>query len=307
MTAIECSERSKNLDCACLDNDRILAFGKKYGILSDVVEKEVIKALEEIKKDKDYISLCSKLLYHIKNNIPLTSLEPNYEDGLKAQYAIFFPVWYMAENSAEDMKKRGISHSIISKSFKGICDSVVDNKILCGRMGTSEYFFWLRHYALGDLFMINDFQYEIKKHDGKATIAIHIPEGTKLDVSQNLLSFKEALDFFETYYPELEISGFSCESWLLSKEIEEVMGRKTNISRFGDMFERYDINDIDGDSAYRFVYKTTPPYPSIDELPENTTLQKRLKEYMRSGKKLYAYGGFISKAKLFDMLSKEIP
>lgn len=306
MSILKYYSNSDSIDCNCLDKDRILAFGKKYDILTDVVEKEVIKALEEIKTDRDYILLCNKLLYHMKNNMPLTSLIPNFKDGLKAEYAIFFPVWYMAENAAEDMKKRGISHSIITKSFKGICDSIINNKILEGHMGTSAYFFWLRHYALGELFLINDFQYEIKNHDGKVSIAIHIPEGTKLDVYQNLLSFKEALDFFETYYPELEISGFLCESWLLNKEIEKIMGRKTNISRFGDMFERYDINDTEGDSVYRFVYKITPPYPSVDELPENTSLQKRLKEYMKNGKKLYAYGGFISKAKLLDMLSKNI-
>lgn len=292
-------------DCDFLNKEKILAFGQKYDIFPDNVRKEVFEALEEIKKDEHYISLCRNLLYSMKNDIPLDSLVPDFEDGLKGEYAMFFPVWNMAEESAKDMEKRGISPDIISKSFKGICSCVANNKNLKGRMGTSAYFYWLPLHAHGNLFKIGDFQYEKTEHNGKHAIGIHIPSGTKLNVRQNLLSFKEILDFFKTHYPELEISGFCCKSWLLSKEIEEVMGKKTNISRFGDMFERFSINDTTGDSVYRFVYKMTPPYPPIDELPEDTTLQKRLKEYIKSGKMMYAYGGFISKERLFDMLNRE--
>ena len=40
----------------------------------------------------------------------------------------------------------------------------------------------------------------------------------------------------------------------------------------------------------------------IGELPDNAKFvftPQELKEYMKNGKKMYAYGGFISKAKLF--------
>ena len=287
------------------DKEKIIAFGQKYDIFPDDVKEEVLKALEEIKKDEFYSSLCEKLLDYMKKGAPIGSLAPDFKEGRKAEFALFFPVWYMAEESVKDLEKRGVSLDIIHKSFKSICGCIAANKNLKGRMGTSAYFSWLPLHARGELFRIGDFQYEKKVDNGKLTIEIHIPSGTKLDVRQNLLSFKEALDFFEKYYPELEFSQFLCKSWLLSKEIEEVMGKKTNISRFGDMFERFSINDTTGDSVYRFVYKMVPPYPPVDELPEDTTLQKKLKEYIKSGKMMYAYGGLISKERLYDMLKNE--
>ena len=86
-----------------------------------------------------------------------------------------------------------------------------------------------------------------------------------------------------------------CESWLLSNEIEEVMGSATNISRFGDMFEKYSIGDEKGDAVFRFVYNFASPYPPVEEVPENTSLQRKLKAYMLTGKRVYAMGGTISR------------
>ena len=292
-------------ECDLLNEDKITAFGEKYDILPEEVKEEVLKALSEIKKDKDYTLYCKLLLGYMKNNMSVKPLEPDFEDGIKAEFALFFPVWYMAEEAAADMERRGIPHNIIAKSFKGISGCVAGNKKFKGCMGTSAYFTWLTFFAGGKLFRLNDFQYEKREHNGRPAIGIHIPAGTKLNVYQNILSFREALDFFETYYPEIEISGFTCESWLLSREIEEVMGKKTNISRFGDMFDHYSINDTQGDAVYRFVYNLVAPYPPLEELPENTTLQRKLKEYMIKGKKAYALGGFISKEKLISMLNTE--
>ncbi len=61
------------------------------------------------------------------------------------------------------------------------------------------------------------------------------------------------------------------------------------------MFDRFDIGDMKGNAVFRFVYGFSEPYPSVEELPENTSLQRKMKEYMLAGKRVYAYGGFISR------------
>ena len=171
-------------------------------------------------------------------------------------------------------------------------------------MGTSAYFFWIHKHALGELFNIGAFQYEPVKRDGKNLINIHIPRGTKLNVQENLTSFKEAMDFYDKYYPEYKMEGLMCESWLLSNEIEEVMGGPTNISRFGNMFKKYNMGDEKGESVFRFVYDFAAPYPPIETLPENTTLQRKLKAYMLSGKRVYNMGGTISREELLAKLKE---
>lgn len=80
--------------------------------------------------------------------------------------------------------------------------------------------------------------------------------------------------------------------------IEEVMGGPTNISHFGDMFDRYNIGDTKGDDVFRFVYNFVDHYPPIEDVPEETTLQRKLKAYMIAGKRVYATGGTISREEI---------
>ena len=94
------------------------------------------------------------------------------------------------------------------------------------------------------------------------------------------------------------------ENFYLSNEVEEVMGGPTNITRFGNMFTKYSIGDKIGESVFRFVYNFAAPYPPVEELPENTTLQRKLKAYMLSGKRVYNMGGTISREELLTKLKE---
>ena len=303
----EFKEHLKNIEALEIDlfnEEKILAFAKKYDSMPKDVEDLVLKALKEIKNDEGYTKIAKAIFYCLKNNIDPAHFKPDFNEGIKAQFVMFFPVWYMLEEFAEDMKKRNVPTEIIKPSLTPVCGCIKRNKELAGEMGTSAYFFWIYKYAKGELFRINEFEYETSKKDGKDMVNIHIPAGTKLNVYENLKSFKGAIDFFDKYYPEFKPEGMMCESWLLSNEIEEVMGGATNISRFGDMFDKYSIGDERGDAVFRFVYNFGAPYPPIEDVPENTTLQRKLKAYMLSGKRVYAMGGTISKEKLLARLKE---
>ncbi len=297
----EFTEHLKNIEALnvdLFDKEKILAFGKNYNCMSEDVKEIVLKALEEIKNDEGYMMIAKAIFYCLKNNIEPNAFKPDFTEGIKAQFVMFFPVWYMLEEFALDMEKRAISREIIENSVAPVCGCIKRNEDLAGEMGTSAFFFWIHKYAKGELFRINDFEYETSKRDGKDIVNIHIPAGTKLNVYENLKSFKGAIDFFDRYYPEYKMTGVMCESWLLSDKIEEVMGGPTNISRFGDMFDRYDIGDTKGDAVLRFVYNFAAPYPPIEDVPEDTTLQRKLKAYMLSGKRVYALGGTISREEI---------
>ncbi len=292
----EFSEHLKNIenvDADLFNKEKILSFAKKYDSMPKKVEEKVLEALDEIKKDEGYTKIAKAIYYCLKNDIDPDFFKPDFKEGIKAQFAMFFPVWYILEDFAGDMEKRGIDKLIIKNSVAPVCNCIKRNESLAGEMGTSAYYFWIYKYAKGELFRINDFEYETSKKDGKDIINIHIPAGTKLNIYENLKSFMSAIEFFDKFFPEYKMTGVMCESWLLSKEIEEVMGGATNISRFGDMFDRYDIGDKTGDAVFRFVYNFTAPYPPIETLPEDTTLQRKLKEYMLAGKRVHAMGGTI--------------
>ncbi len=297
----EFKEHLKNIEALEVDlfnEEKILTFAKKYDSMPEDVKVHIFKSFDEIKKDEGYKMIAKAIFYCLKNDIDPGNFKPDFNDGIKAQFVMFFPVWYMLEDFAADMERRGIDFDIIKKSVAPVCGCIKRNKDLVGEMGTSAFFFWIYKYAKGELFRINEFEYERYKHEGKDIVNIHIPAGTKLSVYENLKSFKGALDFFDKYYPELKMTGVICESWLLSDKIEEVMGKATNISRFGDMFDRFSIGDERGDAVFRFVYDFAAPYPPVEDLPENTTLQRKLKTYMLSGKRVYALGGTISREEI---------
>ncbi len=282
------------------NKEKILAFSDAHDLLSEENKELIVKACDEIAGDADYRTLCHAMLYFMQNSLPIELLRPPKDGGLKAEFALFFPVWYMAEKFMEDAKKRGVSCEIIRNTLLAIDSCITRNAGFEGQRGTGAYHFWLPLYGQGKLFRMADFEFELRKYAGKDAIGVHIPKGTKLDVEKNLKSFKTALDFFRKHYAEYEITGFVCESWLLNPHIEEIMGRKTNISRFGDMFERFDIGDTDGTSVYRFVFGLTKPV-EVSQLCEDTSLQRNLKAYFKTGKRVTNYGGFLSAEKLNDM------
>ena len=297
-------EKIEALDINFFDKDKILSFAKKYDSMPDDVREKVLESLEQIKNDEGYSMIAKGIYYCLTNNMEPNVFKPDFADGPMAQFVMFFPVWYMLEEFACDMEKRGVDYEIIKKSVAPVCGCIKRNADMAGEMGTSAFFFWIYKYAKGELFRINEFEYETSKHNGLDFVNIHIPAKTKLDVYSNLKSFKGAMDFFAKYYPEFNMAGLMCESWLLSPHIEEVMGGSTNISRFGDMFDLYDIGDTKGDAVFRFVYGFAAPYPPIEDVPEDTTLQRKLKAYMLSGKRVYAMGGTISKEKLETKLKE---
>ena len=78
------------------------------------------------------------------------------------------------------------------------------------------------------------------------------------------------------------------------------MGRATNISRFGDMFKRYGTSDEDG--VYGNMFRMPKPQ-NLDELPEETSLQRNVKKYLKDGNSFDDYKGYISLEEFDKLLS----
>ena len=170
-----------------------------------------------------------------------------------------------------------------------------------GIPGTSFYHGWLSRYAMGKLFRIGQFQFEVCNYDGNDLISVHIPRGTVLDVRENLINFREALDFFKKYYSEYDFKAFWCSSWLINPHLEKIMGRATNITRFGDMFIRYKETQEEG--VYSNVYGMSKP-DNLDELPGETSLQRNIKNHLKDGNSFKDYRGYTDIERFYRLLSQ---
>lgn len=124
-------------------------------------------------------------------------------------------------------------------------------------------------------------------------IALHIPPSggafTPEAIDETLTL---AADFVKTYFPEWNSRGFTCDSWLLDPQLEELLGKESNIVKFGRRFSLVGT-ESPGKSPFYFVYMR-PNEEQVDPatLSENTRLERALKAHYQSGKAIYDTFGY---------------
>ena len=132
---------------------------------------------------------------------------------------------------------------------------------------------------------------EWKKVLGKGDVAVslHIPRG--VDVSRESVkeTVKQGMRIVRERYGE-HIKFAYCRSWLLSPNISQCLPSTSKIIEFENCFERYPIKST-GKELMSFLFgKSVENY---EELPENTSLQKKVKQIYLDGNFIYAGAGII--------------
>lgn len=126
-------------------------------------------------------------------------------------------------------------------------------------------------------------EWEIVYRFGDHGLSVHIPRNTDFSPETVSQSMKEALERVRKCYPEWEPKVFFCSSWLLSPVLQEVLGESAKISSFALRYMRYPRKSA-GNSPFSYVYPLG--IEKIEDLPEDTRLQRGLK-------KVYLEGGFV--------------
>lgn len=271
------------------DKDRICRLEDTYHIFGDCLDV-VLESADIIRKDDAYSRLCYIIISFLKQKGPLQELQLQDKGSLTSEFVGLFAILYFVEEFVEDCEKRGIPQEIMQKTLRGI-NCIRKNKELTGYPGIGMYLTWLAVYARREIYHINNFSFQFgRKYKDKDVVSVHIPKGTDLSTEKVIRDFAEAEVFFKTYFPEYRFSGFICYSWMMNPELEEIMGRKTKVSQFGDLFERYEI-ETTGTGVYRFVYNLPNPVPP-ETLCENTSMQRAIKSYLLKGNIFKEYGGF---------------
>ena len=126
---------------------------------------------------------------------------------------------------------------------------------------------------------------------GDMVLDVHIPAEQSLAPEICKASYERAKEVLIKAYPEHEFKGFICQSWMLEKRLEGLLGKSTNVTKFMDMYYGYPLLS-NGKAVYSFIFKVPAPLPT-EELPENTTLQRVVKQYMLDGNFFYEKGGFM--------------
>lgn len=211
---------------------------------------------------------------------------------------LFFLALYTAllEKSREIYSDYDIGENIFYDTAKLIFSYAEKNYKLTGNHGLRDYRRCAWYPALA-AFRIGSLEYQAatNPYGAKAglserdiIIKIHVPESADITKAARESSYMSAYRFFSERLG-MEKLSFTCESWLLSHEHNEIL-KGGNISSFASDFEIIEqYSDYDTGFLGHIFGNKDLSLPQ--KLPENNRLQKHYKNKLISGQPFYSATG----------------
>lgn len=139
---------------------------------------------------------------------------------------------------------------------------------------------WTPRQVSARLFRIGQMEYELTRLEGEPVVSLHIP--TDVDLRPEVLVPSMVSGMAELYrlFPDYEGKPVYCHSWLLSPQLKDFLPEDSNILHFQRMFD-LDPEGTPGTGVLLWVFKN-PKLPR-EEFPENTSLQRKLKQFLLDG------------------------
>lgn len=186
--------------------------------------------------------------------------------------------------------EKGISDEIYVATMKYFTRFINEHMVSFGTYRFTWYW-WVPRLISCNEFRIGELEYETVDNNGCKSISIHIPSDAVLNAVNLRKSYLDARKFFSEYYPEYKDVDMFCDSWLLSPALKKLLSEDSNIIRFQKSFTIENVV-YDNNSFMYWVYKRDDiPW---EKLPENTSLQRRMKEYILDGGKIgVAFGKLV--------------
>lgn len=149
---------------------------------------------------------------------------------------------------------------------------------------TGKLFFdrdwWTIRQAGCHLFRIGALEYEIKRSDPKITIALHIPSDADFSPESVDRSLERAKVCLAQYDPETQGADYVCRSWLLDRQLQGMLKEASNIVDFQKRFEILDAGTA-STGFLSWVFKRDAV--AYADLPEDTSLQRNMKQHLLAG------------------------
>ena len=192
--------------------------------------------------------------------------------------------------------EKGISEKIYHDSMLDLRYKLEECKLVKNIIGSFVArwfpgFFDMTRFALGRLqFEMSTYQGKDYEKNGKKVvkgdrvISVHIPRSnTPITKEATDDAYAQAADFFIHEVTNKQVV-FICHSWLLFSDTLEVFPKHTNTYRF---IHEYDVvwNSYDKEGEYNDAWRLFDmDYTgNIEDYPENTSMRRVYKQYLRDG------------------------
>jgi len=204
---------------------------------------------------------------------------------------------HAACNTYEKYKDMGISEDIFIETMKFFSRFLYCYKKIYGEYKYVWGWWAVRQISMQE-FRIGDLEYEMTIQDDKKLISIHIPSDAHMATSNLRKSYLDARNFFEKYYPDFAKADMICGSWLLAPALKKLLPDNSRIIQFQNSFVlTSQENDSPGFLDWIYGRRDIP----FENLPEETSLQRKLKHYLLNGGKVeWANGTLIPNPFLHD-------
>lgn len=177
-------------------------------------------------------------------------------------------------------QSKGIPKDIYIDTMKCFVRFLEECKRKNGRMFFDRGWWTYRQISMS-LFRIGDLEYEFEEYRGEKVIAVHIPSNAEFSREAVGSSLEAAGSFFGKYYPDYLYDKYTCESWLMSPALSQFLSENSNIMSFQ---KRFTITEGDREEKEYIEWLfQVPADTAYAELPEETTLQRRVKALLLEG------------------------
>lgn len=135
-------------------------------------------------------------------------------------------------------------------------------------------------------------QWECIARPGDYCLGMHIPSKADVSTEATMGACKDAIKLVRQRFPEYEVAGaVFCATWLLNPRLKEIQGPQSKIVQFQDCFVKYPKKDVNATAVFSFVFSGKPE--NLEDLEEDTSLQRKLKKIYLDGDCIHVYSGVI--------------
>lgn len=194
-----------------------------------------------------------------------------------------------ALRTKDEYNRLGISEEIYVDTMAAFSRFVREHMESYGRYGFDRGF-WTPRQVSAKLFRIGQLEYELTTRDGKKIISLHIPTDVNLRPEILRPSLRDGLRELYRIFPACEGQPVYCHSWLLAPLLKDLLPETSNILRFQELFD-IQPDSAPGKDVLLWVFKN-PKLPKA-EYPENTSLQRKLKQFFLDGGEFLEGKGYL--------------
>lgn len=180
----------------------------------------------------------------------------------------------------ENYQKLGIDDEIYIETMKFFTRFIGECLERRGKLGFDRAAWSQRHLNLS-IVRIGTLEYEFKDAEDKKVVSVHIPSGADLSFDSLKASFVAARKFIKEKMPEFADAPFVCGTWLLFDRLKDFLNPNSKILQFQSCFDiekQYET----GGASLSFIFQKAD-CSDYNALPEKTSLQRKLKEFLLSG------------------------